>query len=144
MKAVCVGSAVPAVEKHPPHSLVCGNHTHRQVVITHHACCCQVPCMVVLTSLPTATHSLLLLSCRVLSCVLACAGLLAEVEAKAAQPEYGQLLQDCRNVYCSIRQQVGTAWHTQPAWQAHLTPRSSTPPALMYSLYPSTMTLPSR
>jgi hypothetical protein len=41
--------------------------------------------------------------------VLACipAGLLAEVEAKAAQPEYAQLLQDCRNVYCSIRQQVG-------------------------------------
>jgi hypothetical protein len=33
-------------------------------------------------------------------------GLLAEVEAKAIQPEYAQLLQDCRNVYCSIRQQV--------------------------------------
>lgn len=35
-------------------------------------------------------------------------GLLSEVEAKAAQPEYAQLLNDCRNVYCSIRQQVGS------------------------------------
>lgn len=34
------------------------------------------------------------------------AGLIAEIEAKASQPEYAQLLQDCRNVYCSIRQQV--------------------------------------
>lgn len=38
-------------------------------------------------------------------CVLS-AGLLAEIEAKASQPEYAQLLQDCRNMYCSIRQQV--------------------------------------
>lgn len=33
-------------------------------------------------------------------------GLIAELEAKASQPEYAQLLQDCRNVYCSIRLQV--------------------------------------
>lgn len=44
------------------------------------------------------------------------AGLIAEIEGKASQPEYAQLLQDCRNIYCTIRQQVGTrhaAWYAK-------------------------------
>lgn len=54
-------------------------------------------------------------ACSVMQVTHACmlfslfTGLLAEIEAKAAQPEYGQLLQDCKNVYCSIRQQVRRA-----------------------------------
>jgi hypothetical protein len=44
-----------------------------------------------------------------LHCIYA-AGLLAEVESKAGRQEYGRLLEECRQLYCSVRQQASGVW----------------------------------
>eukprot|EP00879_Flechtneria_rotunda_P017545 GHRR01018394.1.p1 GENE.GHRR01018394.1~~GHRR01018394.1.p1 ORF type:complete len:715 (+),score=305.59 GHRR01018394.1:627-2771(+) len=49
-------------------------------------------------------------------------GLVSEVGSKAGRPDYARLLEDCRRVYCSIRQQL-----VQPHFQSRLSSLSGLP-----------------